>query len=68
MNNQEIFQSLRSASCPACTGPKKRAQSFCRPCYMRLPLSLQNALYDAQGYVDTFRSALEALKQKSPLE
>ncbi len=63
----EIFSSLRSKTCPHCTGPKPPGKSFCRPDYMALPKYLQNGLYDAQGYAETFRAALDHLKEKRPV-
>lgn len=61
---EQCYSSLASISCPACRGGKKARQSFCGRCYFALPQSTRKALYVAEGYVETWKSALDRLLGK----
>jgi len=57
---------LRSEACPECGGTKERGRSFCRACYLTLPLRLRSALYEGLtgGYAKAYNDALLYLHQR----
>ncbi len=67
MTDRDILIDLvRGARC-ACTAAKKPPMSFCRGCYGRLPVGLQQALYARDGtYPDAYRRALTVLGFQEP--
>jgi len=61
-NTEEIRAELFGTTC-RCGREKKERQSFCFPCYMRLPRYLRTALYKrlGAGYEEMYKSALKLL-------
>jgi len=64
MNKDSIFylQELRSDAC-ACGKPKKPDYSFCYSCYMKLPFSMRQDLYQeiGNGYEAAYEAAIKWL-------
>lgn len=63
--DREMLDNLiNSTDCLACGGKKRKRQSFCYSCYMRLPKGLQHRLYQRfdEGYQPAFREALSQLR------
>jgi hypothetical protein len=59
-----LLADFLGSTCSSCGGGKIPKQSFCGPCYRRLPTPMQRALYkrfDA-GYEGAFGDALNWLK------
>lgn len=56
----ELIRSLQASVCPACGKHKRRAMSFCGPCFYRLPKPLRDALYlrVGKGYEQAMQDAL----------
>ena len=65
MTNSEIARSLAANQCPTCDSSKAPKQSFCKRCYLMLPMDLKGRLYTpVPAYFDVFRSAFEFIKDK----
>ncbi len=60
-DTQNCYTSLASDVCPACEKTKKKRQSFCLKCYRKLPRTTQQALYNPEGYQETWEAALQTL-------
>jgi hypothetical protein len=60
-----IFENLRGTVC-ACSSTKKAGKSFCVTHYFQLPKALRNALYSSNGYVESYRAALQYLGLAEP--
>jgi hypothetical protein len=60
-----LLMSLYSEHCPACGGKKKSGNSFCYPCYRRLPPKMQRDLYKQfdDGYAEAHEAAYLKLKE-----
>ena len=67
MTDHEILLDLVRGTQCACTSSKKPRMSFCRGCYGRLPVGVQQALYARDGsYPDAYRRALVILGFTEP--
>lgn len=55
-----IVNELRGTLC-RCGSKKAPKQTFCRRCYMRLPVKLQRALYNrvGEGYEEAYTESVE---------
>ena len=59
-----VRNTVLSTECKACGGEKLLKQSFCRPCYFRLPKVLRGGLYKhVPGYANHFRVCLNWLRE-----
>lgn len=65
MNHQtiEVVKELRGDTCQ-CNGSKISGHTFCRACFLKLPVSLRSRLYKrvGQGYEKAYADALAHLK------
>ena len=64
-DDKAIYENLRGLDC-VCGAKKAPRKSFCRVDYFRLPVGLRNALYERDGYPETFRRALTLLELPAP--
>ncbi|GEM_PF-2860289 len=63
MSNEQrhaIYKNLAGTTC-VCGSAKKARQSLCRAHYFRLPPGTRQALYETEGYPETFARACETL-------
>jgi hypothetical protein len=62
-----ILQDFAGKLCSGCGSSKIPNHSFCRQCYMRLPLSMRKTLYArfGEGYEEAFEAARELLRPGS---
>ena len=60
-----VFRNLVGTTC-VCGAVKKAQHSFCRAHYFQLPHGTRLALYETDGYADTFRRACDLLGLNPP--
>jgi hypothetical protein len=64
LTDEALVTSLRSATCPSCTGVKKCRQTFCFKCWSGLSRSLRAALWAplGKGYRESVLDAMQFLE------
>jgi hypothetical protein len=60
VTDRDIYNDLRGDVC-LCDAHKTPGKSFCRAHYFALPTSMRNALYERDGYPETFRATARHL-------
>jgi hypothetical protein len=65
--NAQALRELKEIKCAGCGNRKACGNSFCLPCYKKLPLWLQREMYKtfSEGYGEAYSEAKDHLRENS---
>ena len=68
LTTKDLVRSLRSTTCPTCTGNKAAKKTLCMCCFYQLPPAIQGRLYKqfGRGYEEAFAEAMTRLGVARP--